>query len=103
MITINGTTYSGRNVTIRNGDVIIDGVKIDGDKHSGTLELKITGNLTSLKADCDVHVTGDVGGDVDAGGSVSCGNVNGNVDAGGSVNCESVGGDVDAGGSVFHR
>lgn len=30
---------------------------------------------------------GDVKGDIDAGGSVTCGNVSGDIDAGGSVKC----------------
>lgn len=32
-------------------------------------------------------VSGDVKGDIDAGGSVTCGNVLGDIDAGGSVRC----------------
>ncbi|MGN1003028.1 MAG: helix-turn-helix domain-containing protein [Oscillospiraceae bacterium] len=43
---------------------------------------------------------GEVYGNVDAGSSVSCGEVSGNVDAGSGVSCGNVGGDVDAGGSV---
>lgn len=31
--------------------------------------------------------SGDVKGDIDAGGSVTCGNVSGDIDAGGSVRC----------------
>jgi hypothetical protein len=33
-------------------------------------------------------VDGDVNGDIDAGGSITCGNVSGDIDAGGSVRCK---------------
>lgn len=101
MIKINGKTYNGNSVSIVNGIVTIDGVvQDDGKRVSGDVRLVVEGDLVSLKTDLSVTMTGNVQGDVDAGGSVACGNVGKNVDAGGSVNCDNVGGDVDAGGSV---
>lgn len=101
MITINGKTYrGGNNISIVNGKVTIDGIPQDGEPLTGVVEVKVEGNLTSLRTDASVTVKGDVLGDVDAGGSVQCGAVGGEVDAGGSINCGAVNGDVDAGGSV---
>lgn len=41
------------------------------------------------KIDCGgrCEVSGDVEGDIEAGGSVTCGNVSGDIVAGGSVRC----------------
>jgi cytoskeletal protein CcmA (bactofilin family) len=46
-------------------------------------------NRISGSIDCggSCEVSGDVKGDIDAGGSVTCGNVSGDIDAGGSVKC----------------
>lgn len=52
------------------------------------------GQLTEYKGyigsiDCggSCEVSGDVKGDIDAGGLVTCGNVSGDIDADGSVRC----------------
>jgi hypothetical protein len=99
-IQINGKTYVGNNIQINNNQVIIDGVVQKQDGISGVVEVKVEGDIGSLKVTGSATVNGNVKGSVDAGGSVKCGNVSGDVDAGGSVNCGSVGGDVDAGGSI---
>lgn len=102
-VTINGTTYEGRNVKVVNDKVWIDGKLIDNaspDK-KGILHVHVTGTLHNLDAGGSVTCE-DVAGYVDAGGSVQAGNVGGYVDAGGSVRCGNVGGDIDAGGSVRH-
>lgn len=104
LIKIGNRNLFGRNISIRNGTVTVDGqdVHIDGVSGTNTRELTIVvevGIIETLTVDGSVQCR-DVMGDVDAGGSVHCGNVNGSVDAGGSAHCQSVGGDVDAGGSV---
>lgn len=101
MITINGKTYHGRNVSVINGAVIIDGQVQDGTVN-GVVELRVTGDLCNLLTDASVSLNGSVSGDVKAAGSVNCGNVSGNVRAGGSVCCDAVSGNVSAGGSVSH-
>jgi hypothetical protein len=83
-IVIDGKTFKGNNVTIRNGAVIIDGASQPGIL-TGVVEIKITEGTIS-RLDTDASVTcGDVAGQVSAGGSVSCNNVGGSVNAGGSV------------------
>lgn len=101
-ISIGGRTFTGNNVSILNGVVIVDGVQQDGTL-TGQVELKIEGTLDSLTTDASVNMKGQINGNVEAGGSVRCDDVGGNVNAGGSVRCDDVGGSVNAGGSVHHN
>lgn len=100
-VTINGVTYEGRNVTVSNGIVRIDGQVVSSKPTHGILEVKVTGTLHNLESDASVNCE-DVAGDVHSGGSVNADNIGGNVNAGGSVNCDNVGGNINAGGSVRH-
>jgi len=97
-ITINGIKidYNDGCIKISNGCVIIGGKEII----SNTTNVKIEGNVGDILCDGQVTVNGEVKGNVDAGGSVSCGNVTGSVDAGGSVSALNINGDIDAVGSV---
>ncbi|MED3976112.1 hypothetical protein P4639_22200 [Priestia megaterium] len=97
MININGKTYVGKSIQISNGKVMSDDLS-QGKKIEVNVTGEFNGNL--LVAEGDVNVNGDIGGNVNAGGSVSCDDVRGNVDAGGSVTCDDVGHYVSAGGSV---
>ena len=98
-ITIDGRTFVGNSIQMRNGVVVVDGVVQDGTL-AGVVEVRVVeGVLGKLECDASV-ICGDVAGDVSAGGSVKAGHVTGNVDAGGSVVCGNVAGAVDAGGSV---
>jgi len=102
-VTINGKTYTGNNIRIVNGEVLID------DNSNGTIEEKtinvtVTGNCQSVdNTSGDVTINGDAGsvktvsGDVRCGGEVkgNVGTVSGDVECGkvyGSVN--TVSGDV---------
>ena len=97
-ITINGQTYTGRSVSIINGEVTIDGVKQSGDKLQGVVKIEVNNGLAGLTTDAPVVVNGDVHGDVHADGPVTCGDVAGNVEADGPVTCGNVTGDVTADG-----
>lgn len=100
VVRVNGNVSGSTIISGRNG-ITINGQRIDVS--GSTIEIKLDGDCASIKADGNVTVTGNVKGNIDAGGSVNCGNVGGNVDAGGSVKCGNVSGDVDAGGSVSMR
>lgn len=119
-MTINGRSFSGSNITITDGRIIVDGKDVTdttGVDMKSILEVKITGDVGSVRCDKGLTVMGnvqgnvdaqggvscnDVGGDVRASGAVSCDDIKGNVHAGGSVSCDDVGGNVQAGGSVRH-
>ena len=119
-MTINGRTFTGSNIYMNNGRILVDGLDVTdetGVDMKSILEIKVTGDVENVTSDKSINVVGNVKGDIDAegsvncnavggsiraGGSVSCDDVNGNVEAGGSVNCDDVGGSVKAGGSVNH-
>lgn len=48
------------------------------------------------------NINGNLNGDVNIGGSLSCDTVNGDLNVGGSANCTHITGDVYAGGNVSH-
>lgn len=121
-ITINGNTYSGNNVVISNGKVIIDGK--DFTPETKIINIHVEGNIDELKVDnCNkllvngnakniktqsgsVEVSGAVSGDIRTiSGSVNCGDVNSYIQTtSGSVECGKVGGKINTiSGSVKHK
>ncbi len=93
-IVINGVTISGgRNITVRNGKVIVDGKDVTPDAKE--INISVTGKVDRLEADAcsKISVTGDVG---------SVETMSGNVDVGGNItgSVETMSGDVDCGGSI---
>lgn len=99
---------NGRNITITNGRVIVDGKEIHNTENDiiGSpvyLEVIINGDVGSISCDGAVKVQGNAGM-INCGGSCSVGgDVSGNVRAGGSVQCGNVKGSVKAGGSINMR
>ena len=111
-VTINGKTYSGKSVSVRNGKVIIDGneqkcddkiinIMVEGDIERldvGCAEkIAIAGNVGSVKTDtANVDINGNVEGGVTTEvGNVKCGDVGGNVRSEvGNITCENVNGKV---------
>jgi hypothetical protein len=100
--TINGQTFTGNSIQIRDNRVIIDGVDINHDatQNKGIIEVRVLeGTIETLTSDRSVTAQ-DIGGSATAGLGLNCKNVKGNVTAGQSVNCENIGGSVKAGHSV---
>lgn len=64
------------------------------------IEICYAGAALNIKSDFSVYVNGEVDGDIEAGGSVTCDDVGGDIDSGGNVTCDDVKGNVRAGGSV---
>ncbi len=96
MININGQSYSGRNITITNGKVIIDGKDVTPDGKE--IKIAVEGGLNVLDVDaCEtVYVDGRVGELKTASGDVKIkGNVEGNVNTmTGDVTCLDIIGNV---------
>ena len=88
---MNGVTHhvNGKNVSIKNGSVYVDG------------ELVVDG-LHEMEQPVEIHWEGDLASLVTT-GSVTCGNVEGNVETQGQVNCGDVGGHVNTTGAVTAR
>ena len=110
-ISINGTTYEGNNIVVKNGKVIIDGK--DHTPESKTINISVQGDINELKVDACTKIDvkgscnnlrsgagdvncGDVSGPLQVGsGDVRCGNVNGDIKTGaGDVKCGDVSGNV---------
>lgn len=101
-VTINGVTYTGNNITIRNNNVIIDGKTQYKNKYNNTVNIDIVGNVQNVNCNGTVSVNGTVIGDIDCGGSCNIdGDVGGSIDCGGSCSAMNIKGNIDAGGSVY--
>ena len=89
-ITINGGTYRGNSISIKNGSIIIDGNKIEmNDKQ---ISIQVSGDLNSLDVDsCDkINIDGNVDRIKSGSGDVYCQNVASGVETGsGNVNVSS--------------
>lgn len=96
-VTINGKTYTGRNIKFNGNKVSVDGkvveeaeniyitVKGDVEKIDTTGDIEVHGNVGSAETGAgDINIIGDVSGDVEtgAGDIVIKGNVNGDVSTG---------------------
>lgn len=90
---------SGRNVTIKNGKVIVDGKVVHSNLDC--YEVIVKDNVDLLHSDASVNVEGNAGKVVCRGSCNVDGNVDGDIDAGGSVNIDGRHtGKIVAGGSV---
>jgi len=108
MIIIGNSKFSGRNVTISNNRVIIDGKDVtDNLPEQKTYNIQVDGNIDRIKCDaCDkIIVTGEVGQIQTQSGDVECGNVKGSVSTmSGDVDCDSISGSVSTmSGDIKHR
>lgn len=120
-ITINGNTYTGRNVSVINGRVTVDGKDMTPDNKTITISvqgdinelhvdacsfIKVKGNCKSVNSGSGDIACNDVLGSIKTGsGDVSCKNVQGNVRTGsGDVECGNVAGNVTSmSGDIEHR
>lgn len=95
-VTIGGTAYSGRSVSIKNNEVWIDGKKVQDIQQCPKLEITIQGEVQELKCTSgDIRVMGNVGTLKTTSGDINCGNVGGNVNSvSGDVACLVVSGNV---------
>ena len=73
--TIGNKTYQGKSISIINGVVTIDGVKQEGEKLTGIVKIEITGVTANVTVDAPLVINGDVLGNVDCEGAVTCGAV----------------------------
>ena len=105
-ISINGNTYSGNNIVITNGKVIINGK--DVTPNSKEINIKVDGDIDELKVDaCNkIEIIGDVSNVKTQSGDVEIsGNVTGSIQTmSGDVDCGTVGGSISTmSGDIKHR
>jgi formylmethanofuran dehydrogenase subunit C len=98
-VTINGQTFQGKTVEVRNGQVWVDGQLQPEGKLAGqpVLNVVVTGDVAELEtASGDVSVAGSVGAVTTTAGDVTCGDVRGNLETvSGDIRCGRVSGDVE--------
>lgn len=85
---INGVNYSLPNnadITIKNGSVIINGMKMVDLPNTQTVTITINGNVGDFSCEGSAIVNGDVQGDVSVAGSLNCKNIGGDVSCAGSI------------------
>jgi hypothetical protein len=95
-IRINNMTVSGRNVTIQNGKIIVDGKTIDTG-NAPTIQIHVEGNIDTLQVDaCEqISVQGNAQNVVTMSGDVTCNDVHGSVTTmSGDVRCKNVSGKI---------
>ena len=100
MIIINGRKFSGSNVTVAGGKIIIDGKEQNAsDYEEKIINIVIDADVNEVSSDCgnitvngtvnknvktvngSIDISGDVGGDVKTtNGDVQCLNISGDVD-----------------------
>lgn len=105
-IVVNGVGFQGNNITIRSGNVIIDGNDVTPE--SKTINISVVGDITTLSvSSCDkITVKGNVDSISTQNGDVEiAGNVTGDVKTmSGDVDCGDIGGSIKTmSGDIKHR
>lgn len=96
-ITINGKTYTGNNITVNGGQVYVDGNLQDELDETKKVEITVLSGVDKIVSDKEIHIKGDVHGNVESKVTVNCDNVYGDVNAGVTVNCDDIKGNATAG------
>jgi len=93
-ITIDGKSFNGKNVSIVNGKVIVDGVTQDGEL-TGDINVVVHGDIDRLENSCGTVTAKAVGSISTQSGDVICEGVNGSVSTmSGDVRCTAISGSV---------
>lgn len=98
-IIVNGKTYHGKSVSMKNNQLYIDGVLVE-TINTPVIDVKIEGNCHSVLNEVgDVTVNGQVTGGVkNSTGDITCGNIVGDVtNEVGDISCGKVTGSVKTG------
>ena len=98
MITINNNYHKGKNISIINGKVFIDGKDVTPDAKEITISVE--GNIDILEVDHanTISMKGDVNKARTGSGDINCGNVTGGAQTGsGDIDCGVINGDVQTG------
>lgn len=95
VITVNGVAFSGKNVSIHNGVVTVDGVVQDAKfTTEPVIKVEISGDVEKLETiSGDVTVNGSVGRVKTTSGDIECGDIAGNAETlSGDIKCKKIGG-----------
>lgn len=96
-IKIGGMTFTvGRSISINGKQIFSDGDIVGGAVVEEGVKIELHGDIESLRCDSALVVVGNIKGNVEARGPVTCDSVGGNVTTNGPVTCDDIGGDVKA-------
>lgn len=103
-IVVDGREFKGRNISIKNNKVVVDGVEQDGEL-VGDINVVVHGDVQDLENGSGNVKAQNVGNINTGSGDVECGNVSGSIKTGsGDVDCDRVNGNIRTGsGDVTHR
>lgn len=104
-VTINGRSFSGRNVSIVNNQVIVDGVAQKMDLPP-VINVVVNGDCSDIDNHAgDITIKGSAASVKTGSGNIQCGNVNGNVKAGsGNIRCSNISGSATTGsGNIYTK
>lgn len=87
-------------IAVFRGHTLLSDEQVIDSFRDQDLRFRWDGDTENVSCPMNIHIEGNVYGDVSAGFGVECGNVGGSVTAGSGVGCDSVAGNVIAGGSV---
>lgn len=105
-VTINGQSFSGSNISIVNGKVVVDGKTQDMElKGIGPITVQVDGDVNQVKTGSGSVYAKNVHTIQTGSGDVECGSVGGNITTGsGDVACQDVAGSIKTGsGDVIQR
>lgn len=93
-VKIDGKTFVGRNITIKNNKVVVDGVEQDGEL-IGDINVTVHGNVNKLENVNGKVIANTVSSISTQSGDVECQDVSGSVSTmSGDVDCGKIGGSV---------
>ena len=93
-VVVNGKRYQGRNISIINGMVSIDGITQDGEL-AGDINIIVNGDVDNIENECGSIAAQNVGSISTQSGDVRCGDVSGSIQTmSGDVTCKTVKGSV---------
>lgn len=98
MIKVNGISYSGNNLVIKNGRVFCDGKDVTPEMKE--INITVEGDVEKIQIDaCEIlNVYGSVGSIKSGSGDIDCVNITGNIKTGsGDIKCNDVGGSIETG------
>ena len=95
LVTINGVTYSGNNIIVKNNLIMIDGVDLTPEAKEITITANGHINLIQTDLCKEINVSGNVENIRTESGDIHCTHVGGNViTTSGNVECDTVIGNV---------
>lgn len=104
-VTLNGNVYTGRQIVVNNGKILVDGLDVTPDHK--IINISVVGDIDKVSVDvCEkVDIEGAVGSVKTMSGDVNCQAVSGSISTmSGDVDCDTVGGSISTmSGDVKHR